>query len=121
MNKIDMALSRALLDAAGIESSIEKAEGKPDIVKARLEGFYDEQEIISLDKAIIHARTAILKKSPMKKYRVAWESGREKGAIGIMYPGSVLVTAMDPYDALMQAYRTHDHMLRTTITEVETE
>jgi hypothetical protein len=121
MNRIDIALSRAVLDAAGIESAIEIAHGKPDIVTAKIDGFHDDQEITSLDMAIIRANEAILRTLPMRTYRVAWESGRERNAIGIFYPGSVTVQALDPHDALMQAYKTHDHIQRYTITEIEPE
>ena len=121
MNKIDMALSRAVLDAAEIESRIDKADGQPDIVTAKLDGFADIQEITSLDMAIIRAREAIIKTLPMRTYRVAWESGRERNANGIFYPGSVTVTAMDPYDAKMRAYHTHEHIQRCTITEIATD
>ena len=120
MNKTDIALSRAVLAAAGIESAIEIDHGL-EIVTAKLDGFADDQEITSLDKAITQARTAISRTLPMRTYRVEWESGRERNAIGIFYPGSVTVQALDPHDALMKAYKTHDHIQRYTITEVEPE
>ena len=54
----------------------------------------------------------------MKTYRVSWKKGRPIGAIGIDYPGSVIVKATSPYDAHMKAYETHEHLMFVHITEI---
>ena len=55
----------------------------------------------------------------MKTYRVSWRKGRRVGAIGIDYPGSVIVQANSPWDAHMKAYDTHEHLMFVDVTEVD--
>ena len=55
----------------------------------------------------------------MKTYRVSWQKGRRVGAIGIFYPGSVVVQAENERAAHLKAYDTHDHLLFVTVTELD--
>ena len=55
----------------------------------------------------------------MKTYRVSWQKGRRVGAIGIFYPGSVVVQAENERAAHLKAYDTHDHLLFVTVTEMD--
>lgn len=57
--------------------------------------------------------------SKLKTYRVSWRSGRERGAIGVMYPGGVTVRAASPGAAKLKAYETHEHLMCVKIEEVE--
>ena len=55
----------------------------------------------------------------MKTYKVSWQKGRRAGAIGIFYPGSVVVKAENEKAAHLKAYDTHDHLLFVTVTEMD--
>jgi len=55
----------------------------------------------------------------LKTYRVSWKQGREAGAIGIMYPGQVIVRATSPEAAKLKAYETHEHLLFVKVEEVD--
>ena len=59
-----------------------------------------------------------MSKSKLKTYRVSWRSGRERGAIGIMYAGMVTVRAASPDAAKLKAYETHEHLMFVKIEEV---
>jgi hypothetical protein len=53
----------------------------------------------------------------MKLYKVTWKSGRTAGAIGIFYPDSVVVEAENPDAAILEAYKTHEHLLGINVIE----
>ena len=55
----------------------------------------------------------------MDRYKVSWRSGRTKGAIGVFYPGSVVVEAESPDDAILKAYETHEHLLFAKAQKIE--
>jgi|TARA_R100001460_G_scaffold105832_1_gene152806 hypothetical protein len=55
----------------------------------------------------------------MKTYRVSWQKGRRAGAIGIFYPDSVVVKAINTTQALDMAYHTHEHLMNVTVTEMD--
>ena len=55
----------------------------------------------------------------MKTYRVSWQKGRRAGAIGIFYPGSVVVQAENERAAHLKAYDTHEHLMHATVTEMD--
>jgi len=55
----------------------------------------------------------------MKTYRVSWKKGRRAGAIGIFYPDSVVVKAINTTQALDMAYDTHEHLMHVTVTEMD--
>jgi len=54
----------------------------------------------------------------MQIYKVSWNFGRKKGALGKFYPDSVTVEAATPEAALNKAYETHDHLMFVTVTEI---
>ncbi len=55
----------------------------------------------------------------MKTYKVSWQKGRRAGAIGIFYPGSVVVQAENERAAHLKAYDTHEHLMNVTVTEMD--
>ena len=55
----------------------------------------------------------------MKTYKVSWKKGRRIGAIGILYPDSVLVHADNEFEAHLKAYETHEHLMFVNITELD--
>lgn len=55
----------------------------------------------------------------MDRYKVSWRFGRTKGAIGKSYPGSVIVEAESPENAIFRAYETHEHLLFTKAQKIE--
>ena len=55
----------------------------------------------------------------MKTYRVSWRKGRRTGAIGILYPDSVVVQAENEKAAHLKAYDTHEHLMFVTVTEMD--
>ena len=51
-------------------------------------------------------------------YRVSWEHGRKRGAIGVFYPDSVVVEAENKELALLKAYDTHEHLMFTQVEKI---
>ena len=61
------------------------------------------------------------KEQATKTYDVSWKRGRKVGAIGVFYPGGVTVAAETPEEALLKAYKTHEHLMFITVSETELE
>ena len=51
-------------------------------------------------------------------YSISWMRGRRAGAIGAFYPGSLTVKASSEEQALLEVYKTHEHLLCVRITKL---
>lgn len=54
----------------------------------------------------------------MANYKVSWKKGRRIGAIGILYPDSIIVHADNELEARLKAYETHENLMFVSITEL---